>query len=218
MSRRARLPLDGKYHSKVCNISGADLLVSYTVIMVLYIASCINDRIFYTRSFYACHQEQMTPSPIDYTFVDLALSNVSIKDNSDQPSQTSYEDEASKSDGLVTATTSTPIPTSLSSKTSCSSGYHSAGSYVDESISLKSIQPSFPESTGEVLSLHSHKRNTSNTRTLQIDGSMHKSIFAKPKSTHSSALPHLSTGQESTLTMPNWLVFSYNCIPVYIDG
>ena len=246
--------------------------------MALYIASCINDKISYIRSFYTCHHEQMTPSPIDYTFVDFALSNVSIKDNSDQPSQTSYEDEASESVGLVSATTSTPKPTSLSSKTSCSSGYHSGGSYVDESVSLKSIQPSFPESTGEVLSnkdiyedfppssiaispiqethktrngelvlssidvsenismdtegeltsitsnyktqskqsLNSHKKNTSNTRTLQIDSSVHKSIFAKPKSNHSSALPDLSTGQESTLTMQNWLVFSYNCIAVYI--
>ena len=107
--------------------------------MALYIASCINDKIFYIRSFYACHQEQMTPSPIDYTFVDLTLSNVSIKDNSDQPSQTSYEDEASESDGLVSVTTSTPMPTSLSSKTSCSSGYHSGGRQFNSRHFIRSI-------------------------------------------------------------------------------
>ena len=98
-------------------------------------------------SFYTGHQEQnlvKTPSPIGYMFVDSALSGLSIKDNGDQLSQTSYEDEVSESDALASATTSTPIS---SLRTSCSSGYYSGSSYVDGSVSLKS--PS-SESTGRV--------------------------------------------------------------------
>ena len=76
---------------------------------------------------------------VDYIFVDSVLSGLSIKDNGDQPSQTSYEHEVSESDALVSATTSTSIS---SSRTSCSSGYYSGSSYVDvhRPDSLKSIR------------------------------------------------------------------------------
>ena len=241
--------------------------------------------IFYTYSFYTdCQENINTPSPIDYTFVDSPRNDVSIKNNDDQPSQTSYDDEASESNALVSANTSTPISTSMSSKTSCSSGYHSGGSYVDESVNLKSIQPSFPEITDGVLStqvnqqgryekfpvssittspiqgthkirndelvlsssessedisIHAQRELTSPTnswkvqshlreplnsckndnfdkRTLQIDSSVHKSIYAMSKRTCSPVLTQPSTGKENELTMENWSVFHYNCMTIII--
>ena len=226
----------------------------------------------YIYSFYTGHKEQIkTPSPIDYIFVDSVLSGLSTKDNGDKPSQASYEHEVSESDVLVSGNTSIPIS---NPRTSRSSGYYSGSSYMDGPVSLKSIQPPFPESTGRVLlnqvnkqgmneelsapsiatlpnqdthetiegkmihsssnssenasmctqrefasstssyktqpyskeSLNSCKKNISNTQTLLVDSSAHKSIYAMPKSIR----PHPSNGQGSKLTP--WSVF---CIITY---
>ena len=266
MSWRTRLPLDGKPHFKVCNIPETDLQVSCILItpMCNYISAIHTYCSFYT-------EQIKTPSSIDYIFADSALSSLSIKDNSDQLSQACYEDEVSESDTLVSGNTSTPISSSITS-----SGYYSGGSYVDGSVSLKSIQPPFSESTGRVLSSqenkqeineefptpsianpiqdthettkglsssdssenvsictqreftsptdsckaqpyskespNSCKKNISNTQTLLVDSSVHKSIYAMSKSTRSPTLIHPSNGQASKLTP--WLVL---CIIIIIN-
>ena len=222
----------------------------------------------------ANHEEQKTPSPIQYIFVDSAMGSVSIRDDSDQKSQATYEDQLSST--LLPENSPTPQKgKSVGSETSqCSSGYRSGSLHTGGSInSLKSSQPSFPETTCSIfpgdkkkegthikiaaplietqvtpkissgkpidsttnnlenasistqrelpISLTNSYKNISQTHSkkllkscekantriprLSIDSSVHKSIYAMPKSGHSQVVTCRSTVQEGKLAIENWL-------------
>ena len=236
----------------------------------------------------ANHEEQKTPSPIEYIFADPAMDSVSIRDDSDQKSQATYEDQLSST--LLPENSPTPQKgKSVGSEISqCSSGYCSGSLHTVGSInSLKSSQPSFSETTCSIfpggkkeentyekiaaplvaaqvtpkissgksidsttnnlenvsisiqrelpISLANSHKNISQTHSkkplkscekantriprLSIDSSVHKSIYARPKSGHSQVVTCRSTVQDGKSAIENWLALcSYNTVYKCIDN